>query len=295
MDWQSVGQLSLDTLLDSLKVLAFAFAIYLLLSFFEEKIAKLLEKNKKWGPAFGSLFGAIPQCGISVVGADLYLHKHITMGTIIAIFIACSDEALPIFFSAWDSKWWAIFPVLGIKMALALLVGLGVDLLISKAHKKEVDEHLESCHGNPGHHVGCCGHEIEGEEENPWKEHLLHPLLHSLKIFLYAYVISFLFGLLILGIGEEKVFAFLGSNRYLSPLFAVIVGAIPNCASSVILSEIYLSGGLPFGALLAGLSFNAGLGPLYLFKNKTEWKKSLLVMGICLLASLAIGYGLIWL
>lgn len=288
-----LGELALDTLYDSLKILGVAFVLYVLLSFFEGKIASLLEKKKRWAPLFGSLAGAIPQCGISVVGADLYTKRHITMGTLVAIFIACSDEALPIFFGSFNGKWYMVFPLLAIKIVGGFLIGYAVDFFNTK-DDREVSEHLESCEGKPQCHYGCCGHEIEGEKEGPWHEHLLHPLVHSLKIFAYSYVISFLFGYLVLSIGADKLAAFLDTNFYLSPLYAVVIGLIPNCASSVLLSDLYLSGALPFGALVAGLSVNAGLGPIYLFKNKATIKEGFLITAVLLLGGLALGYTFIW-
>jgi len=292
MTWNDVGELALDTLYDSLKILAMAFAIYLLLSFFEEKIATLLEKNKKYGPLFGAVSGAIPQCGISVVGADLYTKRHLTMGTLIAIFIACSDEALPIFFGSFNNaKWYMVFPLLAIKIVGGALVGFLVDV-INKKDDEEVEEHLESCSGDVQCHHGCCGHEIEGE--GPWHEHLVHPLLHSLKIFPYAYVISFLFCLLVVSVTPEKMAEFLTSNYWVAPLYSVVIGLIPNCASSVLISDLYLSGALPFGALVSGLAVNAGLGPIYLFKGKANLKEAFLIMGILLVAALALGYAFIW-
>jgi len=293
MTWESVGNLALDTLWDSLKILAFAFVLYVILSFFEEKIASLLEKKKRYGPLFGALSGAIPQCGISVVGADLYTKRHLTMGTLIAIFIACSDEALPIFFGSFSqANWYMVFPLLAIKILGGALVGFLVDLF-AKKDEEEVSEHLDACEGESACHIGCCGHEIEGEGK--WHEHLVHPLVHSLKIFLYAYVVSFLFGLMILGVGETSFREFLTSNYYLSPLYASLIGLIPNCASSVLISDLYLQNGLPFGALVAGLAVNAGLGPLYLFKgHKKNLKEAFLIMGILIVSALALGYAFIW-
>jgi hypothetical protein len=289
---EKLGVLALNTLWDSLKVFAMAFVIYVLLSFFEDKIAALLEKNRRWGPFFGALSGSIPQCGISVVGADLYGKRHLTMGTLVAIFIACSDEALPVFFGSFQGRWYMVFPLLAIKIIGGCAVGYLVDAFARK-DEAEVREHLRDCSGQPQVHHGCCGHEIEGES-NPWHEHLWHPLWHSFKIFLYVYIISFLFGWMILGVGDENFTAFLESSRYFSPLYAILVGLIPNCASSVLLSDLYLQGGLPFGALVAGLSANAGLGPLYLFKAKGHRKEAFLIMGICVLASLVLGYAFIW-
>jgi uncharacterized membrane protein YraQ (UPF0718 family) len=116
-----------------------------------------------------------------------------------------------------------------------------------------------------------------------------------LKIFVYAFVISFAFGCLIeMVIGEENLQNFMEANRYLSPLYAVLVGLIPNCASSVIISELYLKGALPFGAMVAGLAVNAGLGPLYLFKNKKTLKEAFIIMVILIVAGLSLGYAFIW-
>ena len=294
MTWSAVGDLALDSLYDSLKVLALAFVLYVLLSFFENKIAHLLERKKRLAPVFGALAGAIPQCGISVVGADLYTKGHLTMGTLIAIFIACSDEALPMIFSDFQGKWYMGFAMLGIKIVYATLIGILIDLLLPK-DRKSVQEHMEHCDDEEDVHVGCCGHQIEETKgENPWHEHLVHPLVHSLKIFAYSYVISFLFGLLILGVGEENLTNFLTQNYYLSPLFAVLVGLIPNCASSVLISELYLQSMIPFGALLAGLSANAGLGPIYLFKDKKHLPRAFLIMGLQVLFALILGYATLW-
>lgn len=292
MNPESVKELALDSLYDSLKVLALAVVIYVLLSFFEARLAKLLEKNKKWGPFFGSLVGAIPQCGMSVIASDLYLKRHLTTGTLIAIFLSTSDEALPILLGDFSGRWYMAFVVIAIKIGAGSIFGFLIDLL-SHHNDEEVDKHLSECQGEEGMHRGCCGHPIEEEGEGVWHEHLLHPLLHSLKIFLYTYVISFLFGLLILGIGEDSLNSFLLANRYVSPLAAIVVGMIPSCASSVLLSNLYVAGALPFGALLSGLSMNAGLGPIYLFKSKKNLKNSFLIMALLMLFSLILGYAFI--
>jgi hypothetical protein len=286
--------LALDTFLDSAKIFAIALALYVLLSFFEAKIARLLEKRKRWAPFFGSLAGVIPQCGISVVGADLYVKEHITMGTLIAIFIACSDEALPILFGNFTGSWYMAFFLIGIKIVGGCLAGMLVDLIYRKGDA-EVTEHLDLCEGECTIHHGCCGHQIEeNAEENPWHEHLIHPLVHSLKIFAYAFVISFLFGCLVLWIGQDNLSSFLTANYYFSPLYATVIGLIPNCASSVLISDLYLKGALPFGALVSGLSVNAGLGPLYLFKNKKTVVKGLIIEGLLIVFGLALGYAFIW-
>ncbi len=286
--------LLLDTLLDSLKVFAIAFIIYFLLTFFESKIARLLEKKKKIAPIFGSLAGIIPQCGISVVGADLYHKSHITIGTLIAIFIACSDEALPIIFGDFTGKWWMVFPLLIVKIIGGTLVGLLVDWLFARKNA-HVDDHLEHCEGEEEVHVGCCHHHIEEEpiEESKLQHHLIHPLIHSLKIFAYSFVISYLFGVLIILIGEENIIAFLakdGPMFWLTPILSIIIGLIPNCASSVLISQLFVGNMIPFGALVAGLCANAGIGPISLLRHKEHFKDVLLIFGVQVVASIVLGY-----
>ena len=279
-----------DSLLDSLRVLAFVFLFHFLLSFFEGKIAKFLEGKNKAAPVLGSAFGLIPECGTSVVASDLYLKGHLTIGTLIAVFLACSDEALPILFSDDGGRWYVGFVVLGLKFLIGAVVGVIVDLVFAKANKA-VEHHLHDCEGESEVHHGCCGHEVE--EPNPWKAHLVHPLIHSLKIFVYVFVITFLFGIMVYYLGEERIESFLSANYYLSPLLGTAVGLIPNCAASVLLSTFYLDSSLPFAGLFAGLLMNAGLGMYMLFKSKKSLKKALLVLAICLVCSIGFGYCLL--
>lgn len=283
----------LDSLFDSLKIFALAFAIYVILSFFENKVIKFLESKKKIAPLLGSLCGVIPQCGISVVASDLYVKHHLTMGTLVAVFIACSDEALPILFSNFTGTWYMVFPLIGIKIIGGFIFGYIVDAIFYK-RRKEVVEHAKMCEGETIVAKGCCGHELEGDRENnPWHAHLWHPLIHSIKIFTYSFIIIFSFGL-IMYYFEDSMTNFLLSNYYFSPLYSILIGLVPNCASSVLLSDLYISGALPFGALISGLSVNAGLGTLYLFRNKSSIKNGLIIFGILIVASLILGYAFIW-
>lgn len=269
------------SLIDSLKVLGVALIIYIILSFIEDKISKALTKSNKLSPLIGSSVGLIPQCGISVVASDLYLKKHITIGTLLAVFIGCSDEALPILLSRPD-KYGFLIALILIKMLAGFILGFTVDLIITKKELKKAE-------GNDIH-IGCCHHEIDNDEENKLHKHLIHPILHSIKIFIYVFVITFLFGLLIHLIGEDNILSFLQTNKYLSPLFSTIIGIIPNCASSVLITELFLLDGINFGALVAGLCMNAGLGLVILLKEKKDIKNTLLIITILFIYSLFIGY-----
>ncbi len=291
--------LLLETLIDSAIIFGIAFVINFALSFLESKIAKLLEQKKRVAPIFGSIAGVIPQCGISVVGADLYNKGHLTIGTVVAIFIACSDEAIPVLLGNIHGKWWMTFVLIVIKVVIGMITGLLVDLIFRKRNG-HVKEHLDHCEGEDEVHIGCCGHHIEEDdhhEESKLHEHFIHPLIHSLKIFAYVYVVSYAFGALILWVGEDNIASFLaqdGMAYWFTPIFSVLVGLIPNCASSVLISNLYIESTIPFGALLAGLMANAGLGTLMLFKHKENIKNAFLVLGIVILVSTISGYAFMW-
>jgi uncharacterized membrane protein YraQ (UPF0718 family) len=273
----------LDSLKDSAITFGVVFGIYVLLSFIETWVSTQLEKSHSLSPLLGSLFGLLPQCGLSVVASDLYTQSRISMGTVIAVFLACSDEAIPVLLSSPAKAIWTL-PLLGLKFALGAIVGTLVDLCIRRKQVQAIEGQAEKIH------IGCCGHEIDDEEEKPLHKHLVHPLIHSLKIFAYVFIFSFLLSTLIFYVGEDKLSLFLQSNKYLTPFLAVLVGLIPNCAASVVLTEMFISNSLSFGALLGGLSVNAGLGYVVLLKDKKGLKKSLVIILITFLTGLAAAY-----
>ena len=279
MTWQVFFDILLDSLKDSLLVFAFVFLFHVILSFIETPVSNFLIKRKNTSPIFGSLFGLIPQCGTSVVAADLYIKKYITVGTLIAVFLSCSDEALLVLLTAWNEKTLMIFPLIGLKLAAGILFGLLIDLIIRHQHIEEVDhiEEEKECHTH--HH-----------ENTPAHAHLIHPLFHAIKIFVYVFVINLALGLVIGFVGVDNFASFMNTNRYLAPLFASIIGLIPNCASSVAITELYLSGTLSFGALFAGLLVNSGLGIMVLIKEQKNLAKTLQIVGICFLIAVSLGY-----
>ena len=280
MTWELFFDILLDSLKDSVLIFAFVFLFHVILSFIETPVSNFLIKRKKTAPIFGALFGLIPQCGTSVIAADLYIKKLITFGTLIAVFLACSDEALLVLLSAWNEKTLAIFPLIGLKLAAGILFGFLIDLVIARHQKLEEVDHVDEKHECHEHH----------HENTPIHAHLVHPLIHALKIFIYVFIINLALGLLIGWVGEENFANFMISNRYLAPLFTSIIGLIPNCASSVLITELYLSGTLSFGALFAGLLVNSGLGVMILIKEYKNIKKTLLILGVCFAIAVSLGY-----
>lgn len=278
MSWELVLDIFLDALKDSALVFAFVFLIHLLLSFIENKLSNYLIKHQKLAPMFGSLFGIIPQCGTSVMGADLYIKKYISIGTLVAIFLSCSDEAfIAILASGIPSKMIMVLPLIGVKFVLGFIVGLLIDLIHKEELVKEEVIEEETCHTHHTHNSGV-------------HKHLIHPLIHALEIFAYVFVINMVLGLIIGAVGEDNFANFIQMNKYLTPLFSSIIGLIPNCASSLLLSELFIEGNLSFGALLAGLLVNSGLGMMVLLRNRKSAKNIWIIILICFLVAVVSGY-----
>lgn len=277
----------LDALVDSLKILVFVFVFNILFALVEPVLTKKLSKKNKINPLTGAAFGLIPQCGVSVIGADLYIKSHITMGSLVAIFIACSDEAIPIVLSE-PTKAISVIPLLLCKLIIGFVVGFIIDFVFKKSII-EIHQHKEECHHEYEVKIGCCSHEIN-LEENKLYNYLIHPLVHSLKLFIYVFLINLAFGTIIYLIGEKTFVNILNNNKYFTPLYATIIGLIPNCASSVIITNLYITGKLSFGTTLAGLISNSGLGLLMLLKNKKMIKKTIVIIAILVLTALVSGY-----
>ena len=280
----------LDAFIDTLKIFIIIYIVYFFVELFEHKFSKKISNIRHgWSPLVGAGIGLIPQCGFSVVATDLYSKKHITPGTLIAIYIATSDEALPILLSE-PSKILSIIPLLVCKLVIAIMIGFLVDLVL-KQDKKEVHDHTSHCTKEMDMHTGCCNHDIEDTHHSGFnKRFLLHPLYHSLKICGYILAFNLLFGIIIYFIGEESMIAFLTSNNELSPILAVMFGFIPNCVGSVLLTQLYVLGALPFGSTLGGLIANAGIAYIMLFKQNKNIKENLFIVLTLAVTGIVFGY-----
>lgn len=301
----------LDALIDTLKVLPLLFIVYMLLEFLEYRGVMKFEHSKflkgKASPVFGSLFGCVPQCGFSVISTDLYSEKKISIGALIAVYVATSDEAIPIMIAEVDAIPQMLL-LIAVKIVMAIVIGYLAMFLYGKIFKNnenavtvsaenlkssekvntenhEQDELKTEEHKHISH--GCCKHNLE-QQRFDW----LHPILHCLKISAFILIVNIILGVAIYYITEERLIAFLEKSSAFQPLFAVIIGLIPNCVSSLVITELYLAGGLSFGSIVAGLSVNAGLGLVVLFKQNKNWKENLFIILMLIIPSLFIGYGI---
>lgn len=270
----------LEALIDSLKALPVLYLLYLLLEFLEHKrkvqFENVIVKSKKVGPLLGAGIGCIPQCAFGTVMADLYSKRMITIGTLFAVFIATSDEAIPVMI-AEPSKILMVLLLLGLKLVLAIIIGFAIDLIFKKQAvvnlKVEDHEHDEKCT-----HDHCCADNIF------WGS-----LKHTLEIFAYVLIANLLINILVFFIGEPQIEAFLNQGIFLQPIFCALIGLIPNCAASVILVELYLSNILTFGSLLGGLCSSAGIGLIILFKKNKNIKQNLLIVLMLFVIGAVIG------
>jgi len=278
---------------DTALMLPLLFAVYALLEIIERKfenpVKNLLLRSAAAGPLIGALLGCIPQCGFSVIAAVLYSQGVLTTGTLLAVFLSTSDEAIPVILAQPD-KAGVIAPVLFAKISIAIVAGYGTDLVsrIFSAGEK-VKAHDPSCHCLEAAH--CCGIE-HGAADRWWRSYLLIPAWHALKIFLFLFIVTMLIGVLIERVGEDNLSAVLFGHTFFQPLIAVLVGFIPNCAASVVITQLFLKGGLDFGAAMAGLCASSGLGVLMLFRVNIGPGRILrivaLLAGFSLLAGLVI-------
>lgn len=257
----------LDTLIDSIKLLPFLFVTYLILEYLEHKTGgkaqNVIKKSGKFGPAIGSLLGIVPQCGFSAAAANFYAGKVISLGTLIAIFLSTSDEMLPILISE-AAPISLIGKVILIKLLIGMVCGFIIDLF-SKFNNKEKNIEKEIEH--------LCEHDHCDCEHGVVKS----AIKHSLNIFVFIIIVSFILNLLIHFIGEDTISSIFNSNKILGPILASFVGLIPNCASSVILTQLNLSGVIPLSTMISGLLVNAGLGLLVLFRVNNNIKENILI------------------
>ncbi len=265
--------------LDTLKALPFLFIAFLLIEFLEhkaqDKIKHFFTRAGSAGPAVGTLLGCIPQCGFSVMCANLYSSGIITLGTLIAVFLSTSDEAIILLATAHNGSY-EIFRLIVAKILIALFFGYGIYLIEKKAHNHQHHHSHDLCEHD---HCGC--------EENGG---VLRPaLIHTVKVFGFLLLFTLLIDIAVAFIGTDKLSHILLSDSLFQPMLSALIGFIPNCASSVLLTQLYIEGTLSFGALIAGLCTNAGAGLLILFRDKSKIKENLRILGIMYLCSVIPG------
>ena len=257
-------EIIIETIVDSIKLIPFLFVAFLIIELIEHKFSKkekeLVEKSGRFGPLLGALLGMFPQCGFSVLATNLYVTRIVSIGTLIAIYLSTSDEMLPILISR-NVEFSLILKILIIKLTIGMISGFVIDLIFRKKEKQ--DYHIceeEDCHCNDGV--------------------IKSSVKHTLNILLFIIVINFVL---------TTCFEYLGSN-YISKIFlkdsvfgsfiASLVGLIPNCGASVMITELYLNNAITFGSMLAGLLTGSGVAILVLFRINKDLKENIKIASI---------------
>ena len=266
----------LDALIDTLKLSPYLFITFLLLEIIEHKMdkknKKALSNNKKYGPILGGLLGGIPQCGFSSMAANLFSSRVITIGTLIAVFLSTSDEMLPIMISEHASII-VLVRIILFKVIIGIIIGLIIDFILRKEEKniaiKELCEH---------DHCGCKEHNM-----------FVSSLIHTLKTMVFVLIANIFINFIILKVGEDNLSSLLLHHNIITYLAASLIGLIPNCAGSIIITELYLAKLITIGNLLSGLLTGSGLGILLLFKTNKNIKENIFITLVIYLVGVLIG------
>ena len=280
----------LDALIDSSIAAPFLLAIYLLIEFLErnerakQTTVKLL--NGKLAPMVAGGVGLVPQCGFSVMATDLYCQNYLKMGTLVAFFVATSDEALPILLTNVKTVG-VVWIVLLVKIVYAVLLGYLINLIDRRTLATDYQLSAEE---------GCCHHDVNEIHDSDDGEHtkhrfwnfVKHPLLHTLKIFVYIFVVNAVFGLFLYYF-EQPITNFTSTLGFAQSFFTALIGLVPNCASSVIITGMYADGIVDLSAMLAGLVSNSGIALAILFKDRKHWRRNLVILAIMYGAGVVLG------
>ena len=273
--WTTISDVLADTGLDTLKTVPVLFLAYLLMEYLEhrtsERTTRLIRRSGRWGPALGALIGVVPQCGFSAAASSLYAGRVITVGTLVAVFLSTSDEMLPIFLSERVPAA-SILKILGTKALLGMMAGFIIDAMVrlfrGRKHRPKEDamdvEHM-------------CKHDHAHQESDGI---LISALKHTGKITVYLFLVSLALNALIAFIGKARLSAILSDRLIISELLAGVIGLIPNCAASVVITQLYLEGMIGAGPMMSGLLVGAGIGILVPLRENEPLKKNLAIIGM---------------
>lgn len=253
-----------DTLLDTIKLLPFLFVAFLIIEFIEHKLSNkqenIISKSGKLGPIVGALLGAVPQCGFSVLATNLYVTRIISLGSLISIYLSTSDELIPLMISH-NAPLTKILSIVSIKVVIGIISGFLIDLFIRKTTKSDfVLCEDEDCD---------CDHSI-----------IKSSLIHTLKIAFFILIITFLINILFHYADLSFLESALKNNKILTPFIASLIGLIPNCASSVMISELYLNNLISLGTTLSGLLTGSGVAIMVLVRKNKNISENLFIIGL---------------
>lgn len=278
----TIEHILVHSLKDNIKIIPFLFVTYCMMEAMEHAVSErsegVVKRSGKWGPLFGGLLGVVPQCGFSAAAASFYSGGVITLGTLMAIFLSTSDEMLPILLSESVAAG-TIVKILVTKATIGILFGFLVDFGLTRVGKGHVVQKTihdlceqEHCHCEEEHH-------------SVWKS----ALIHTMKVFGFVFVVSVILNIILECGGEEVLAWFADNHSFFAAMITGMVGLVPNCASSVIITQLYLKGLISAGAMMAGLLVGAGIGVLVLFRTNRPLKQNIKITALLYMMGVAAG------
>ena len=260
----------IDALIDSIKILPFLFITYLIMEYIEHKMSEksktTIKKAGKLGPLLGSSVGIIPQCGFSASATNLYSARVISLGTLIAVYLSTSDEMIPIFISE-NVPILTLVKILAIKFVLGIIFGFIIDSILRIKNKDKQEEKIEE----------ICEHDHCHCEENGI---LKSAIKHTINILIYIFIITLIINFIVEWVGEDNIAKFVGNHAILGPAISSFIGLIPNCAASVIITNLYIQNIISGASLIAGLLTGAGVGLIILFRTNKNIKENIAIAGL---------------
>ncbi len=265
-----MAEILLDTTIDSIKILPFLFITYLIMEYIEHKMSEkskeTVKKAGKWGPLLGSTVGIIPQCGFSASATNLYSARVISLGTLIAVYLSTSDEMIPVFISE-KVPILTLAKILAIKFAIGIIFGFIIDFILRIRNKERQEEKIEE----------ICDHEhCHCEENGIFKS----AIKHTINILIYIFSITLIINFVVEWVGEDNIASFVGNHAILGPAISSLIGLIPNCAASVIITNLYIQNIISGASLIAGLLTGAGVGLIILFRTNKNVKENICIVGL---------------
>lgn len=263
-----------DTLIDTIKLLPFLLLTFIIIEYIEHKInnKKLITKSKKFGPFFGSVLGVIPQCGISASATNLYATRIISLGTLISVYLSTSDEMLPILL-ANKTNTGTILKILGLKFLIGMISGFIIDLILRKKEQPKIEDLCEHDHCNCNHN-----HSI-----------IESALKHTISITLFILILSFIINIIFEYLGQSFLESLFMKNTIFSYFLSSLVGLIPNCGASILITELYINNTITLGATMSGLLTGAGIGLLILLKTNKNIKENITIISLIYLIGIISG------
>lgn len=267
-----------DTLIDAIKLIPFLFITYLIMEYIEHKMGHktkhAIKKSGKWGPIIGSILGVFPQCGFSVSATNLYAGRVITLGTLIAVYLSTSDEMLPIFISEAVSPI-IILKILGIKLIIGIIAGTLIDVIAHIIRNKVLNKN-QSTNNTVENEEDEIGHICEEDHCHCNESGILKSAIHhTLSILMFIIIITFIINTAVHFVGEETIASWILNRPVIGPIIASLIGLIPNCAASVIITNMYLDKVISLGSMISGLLTGAGVGLAVLFKTNNKIKENI--------------------